>query len=58
MAWYFMSRWLESFAYRMEIQLWIFVLAGLIALVIAIITISYKSVRSALMNPVTSLRSD
>lgn len=57
-AWYVMSQWLESFAYRMEIHLWIFALAGLIALVIAIVTISYKAVRSALMNPVTSLRSD
>ncbi len=57
-SWYAMTQWLEGFAYRMEVNAWIFVLAGLIALSIALITISYQSVKSALMNPVTSLRSE
>jgi putative ABC transport system permease protein len=57
-SWYAMSRWLEGFAYRMEIHSWIFVLAGCIALSIAVITISFQSIKSAVMNPVTSLRSE
>jgi putative ABC transport system permease protein len=57
-AWYAMNRWLEGFAYRMEISPWIFVLAGVIALSIAVLTISYQAIKSAVMNPVTSLRSE
>ena len=57
-SWYTMNLWLEGFAYRMEIQPWIFILAGLIALSIAVFTISYQSVKAALMNPVSSLRSE
>jgi len=57
-AWYVMNRWLEGFAYRVEISLWIFVLAGFIAFFIVALTISYQSIKSALMNPVTSLRSE
>jgi putative ABC transport system permease protein len=57
-AWYAMNRWLEGFAYRMEISPWIFVLAGCIALAIALLTISYQSVKSAVMNPVSSLRNE
>jgi putative ABC transport system permease protein len=53
-----MNEWLEGFAYRMAVQPWIFVLAGLVALIIAVLTISYQSLRSATMNPVTSLRSE
>ena len=57
-SWYTMNRWLEGFAYRMEIQAWIFVLSGFIALLVAVFTISYQSIKSAVMNPVTSLRSE
>lgn len=57
-SWYIMNQWLNGFAYRMEIQPWIFILAGLIALSIAVFTISYQSVKAALMNPVSSLRSE
>jgi putative ABC transport system permease protein len=57
-SWYVMEKWLEGFAYKMEIDLWIFVLAGCIALLIAVLTISYQSIKSALMNPVSSLRSE
>lgn len=57
-SWYIMNRWLEGFAYRMEIEAWIFILAGCIALLIAVLTISYQSIKSAIMNPVSSLRSE
>ena len=57
-AWYLMNQWLKDFAYRIEIQWWIFVLAGLIAVAIAFLTVSVQSVRSALANPVKSLRSE
>ncbi len=58
LSWYAMNRWLEVFAYRMEIQPWIFMLAGLAALSIAVLTISYQSLKSARMNPVSSLKSE
>jgi putative ABC transport system permease protein len=57
-SWYAMNQWLEGFAYRMEIQWWIFVLAGLMALSIAVFTISFQSFKAALMSPVKSLRSE
>jgi putative ABC transport system permease protein len=57
-AWFYMNQWLEGFAYRMVIQPWIFILAGLAAVTVAVFTISYQSLRSASMNPVTSLRSE
>jgi putative ABC transport system permease protein len=57
-SWYAMDRWLEGFAYKMEIQPWIFVLSGFAALVIAVFTISYQSIKTAVMNPVSSLRSE
>lgn len=55
---YAMHQWLEGFAYRMEIHSWIFILAGSMALLVALVTISYQSIRSAVMNPVSSLRSE
>jgi putative ABC transport system permease protein len=57
-SWYVMNKWLEGFAYRMEISAWIFVLAGVIALTIAVFTISFQSIKSALVNPVLSLKSE
>jgi putative ABC transport system permease protein len=57
-AWYLMTQWLKDFAYRIEIQWWFFVLAGLIAVAVAFLTVSVQSVRSALANPVKSLRSE
>lgn len=55
-AWYTMNQWLLDFAYRINIQWWIFALAGILALSIALITISVQSIKAALMNPVKSLR--
>ncbi|GAB4017218.1 ABC transporter permease [Spirosoma koreense] len=57
-AWYTMNRWLADFAYRIDVQWWVFALAGLLSLMIALLTVSFQSIRAALMNPVKSLRSE
>jgi putative ABC transport system permease protein len=57
-GWYFMDKWLQGFAYRINIQWWIFASAGLAAIIIAFITISFQSIKAALINPVKSLRSE
>lgn len=58
LAWYIMQRWLQNFAYHINIEWWVFVLAGVIATGIALLTVSFQSVKAALMNPVQSLRSE
>lgn len=55
-AYYAMSRWLENFAYKTGLSWWIFTLAGLMALVIALLTVSWQSYRVATRNPVEALR--
>jgi putative ABC transport system permease protein len=55
-AYYAMYKWLENFAYKTELSWWIFALAGLLALGIALITVSWQSWRSATRNPVEALR--
>lgn len=55
-AWYVMNGWLQHFAYKIDLEWWMFALAGLMAVVIAMMTVSYQSIRTALMNPVKSLR--
>ena len=57
-AWYAMYRWLQDFAYKIDIEWWMFALAGLLALGIALLTVSFQSIKAALMNPVNSLRSE
>lgn len=57
-AWYVMHHWLETFAYRTSLSIWIFLLAGMIAMVIALLTVSLQSVKAALANPINSLRAD
>jgi len=57
-AWVAMSDWLQNFAYRINMNGWIFLAAGLIAILIALATVSYQAVRAALANPVTSLRTE
>lgn len=57
-AWYVMNRWLQGFAYRIDISIGVFLLAGLTAVLIAMITVSWQSVKAAMMNPVDSLRSE
>lgn len=58
LAWYAMHRWLEDFAYRIEMHWWIFAGAGLMALLIALLTISTQAIRAATANPVRSLKSE
>ena len=55
-AYYAMQHWLNGFAYRIELEWWIFALAGTLALVIAVATVSYQSIKAALANPVEALR--
>jgi putative ABC transport system permease protein len=52
------KQWLSNFAYQIDIPIWAFTLAGVAALIIALATISYQSVKAALVNPVESLRSE
>lgn len=57
-AWYYMHRWLEDYAYRIDISWWTFLVGGLGAVVIALVTISFHAIKAAMMNPVKSLRTD
>ncbi|AYB35053.1 ABC transporter permease [Chryseolinea soli] len=57
-AWYAAGQWLNSFAYRIEISWWIFAIAGLASIAIALITVSFQSIRAAVANPVNSLRNE
>ncbi|MGA0555197.1 permease prefix domain 2-containing transporter [Larkinella sp. VNQ87] len=57
-AWWAMNQWLNDFAYKVDIEWWVFALAGLLAIVIALLTISFQSIRAAFMNPVNNLRSE
>ncbi|HMI65997.1 MAG TPA: FtsX-like permease family protein, partial [Cyclobacteriaceae bacterium] len=58
LAWYAMSQWLEGFAYKIPMDFTIFLFAGLSAVLIALLTISYESIRAASVNPVNSLRNE
>jgi ABC-type antimicrobial peptide transport system permease subunit len=57
-AWYFSNNWLQGFVYRISIQWWVFVLAGLGAVSLTLLTIGFQTVRAALTNPVRALRSE
>ncbi|MDB5124594.1 MAG: cell division protein FtsX [Mucilaginibacter sp.] len=57
-GWFLMNKWLQDFAYRVNIQWWVLALAGFTAILIALITISFQSIKAALSNPVNSLRSE
>ncbi len=57
-AWWIMHTWLQSFAYRTNISWWIFAVAGLAAILIALITVSFRAIKAALTNPVKSLRTE
>ncbi len=58
LSWYGMNRWLENFSYRIEISWWTFTLAALLAILISLLTVSYQSIKAAIVNPVKSLRSE
>ncbi|WP_221393999.1 ABC transporter permease [Dyadobacter sp. NIV53] len=57
-AWYVMNQWLRNYAYKIEIGWWVFVLAGFLSMGIALLTISFQSIKAALTNPIKSLKSD
>ena len=57
-SWYFMNQWLQEFAFRIELSWWIFAVAGLTAMLIAFLTVSYQAIRAAKSNPVKSLRAE
>jgi putative ABC transport system permease protein len=57
-AWWAMTKWLQDFAYRVTISWWMIGIAGLMAVVIALITISFQAIKAAVANPVDSLRSE
>jgi putative ABC transport system permease protein len=58
LAWWAMNKWLQAFAYRIDISWWMFVLAGFIAVVIALVTVSFQAIKAAMANPVKSLRTE
>jgi putative ABC transport system permease protein len=57
-AWWAMKNWLQDFAYRMDLSWWIFPLAGLVAVVIALVTVSFQAIKAAIANPIKSLRTE
>jgi len=57
-AWYFLNNWLQKYTYRTETSWWIFAATGAGALFITLLTISFQSIKAALVNPVKSLRSE
>jgi putative ABC transport system permease protein len=58
LSWWAMSRWLQAFAYHIHLSWWMFTLAGLAAITIALLTVSFQAIKAALVNPVKSLRSE
>ena len=56
LAWFMMNNWLQNFAFRINMPLWVFVIAGLAGLVIAICTVSYQAIRAAFSDPVRSIK--
>lgn len=57
-AWYFMDKWLQDYAYRINISWWIFIIGGLAAIMIALLTVSFQAIKAAVANPVKSLRTE
>lgn len=57
-AWWGMNKWLQNFAYRIDISWWVFVIAGLAALLIALVTVSFQAIKAAIANPVSALRTE
>jgi putative ABC transport system permease protein len=58
LAWLAMDKWLSAFDYRITISIWIFIGAGLIAVIIAMLTVSFQAIKAAVVNPVKSLRAE
>ena len=57
-TWHMMNKWLSNFAYKIEITGWVFVVTGLIILLVAALSIGYRTIQAALANPVNSLRNE
>ena len=57
-AWYAMTHWLQDFAYRISIHWWVFVLAAILASIVALVTVSFQAIKAAIANPVKSLRTE
>jgi len=57
-AWYLMSKWLRDFAYRININWWIFLVTGIVAIIIALLTVGFQAIKAAIANPVKSLRTE
>ncbi|MGN6532658.1 MAG: ABC transporter permease [Ginsengibacter sp.] len=57
-AWIGMHKWLQGFAYRIDIGWWVFILAGVLAILVALLTVSFQAIKAAIVNPVNSLRSE
>lgn len=57
-GWFAMNKWLEDFSYRIDIPWWVFALSAFLAVGVAILTVSYQSIRAAIVNPVKSLRTE
>ena len=58
LGWFAMHSWLQDFAYRIDLSWWIFILAGISSVMIALFTLSYEAFKAAVANPVKSLRSE
>jgi putative ABC transport system permease protein len=57
-AWFLMHKWLQDFAYRISIGWWVFALVGFVAVLIALLTVSFQAIKAAVANPVKSLRTE
>ena len=57
-AWWAMYSWLQDYSFRVSIQWWVFAIAGLLSVLIAVLTVSYQAIKAAIANPVKSLRNE
>ena len=57
-AWWFLNQWLENYAYKVDLGIWFFVVAGLLAMIIALLTVGSRTIKAAMQNPVKSLRTE
>ena len=57
-AWYAMQLWLQGYSYRINMQWWVFVMAGMLSVIVALVTVSFQAIKAAIANPVKSLRTE
>jgi ABC-type antimicrobial peptide transport system permease subunit len=57
-AWYFMNKWLQNFAFKIDLSWWIFIVGGIASIIIALISVSFQAIKAAMANPVKSLRTE